>query len=55
MYGESLRYVVEAGDIELFVGTSAADAQPAGRVVVAATAWPSRRPPAANESSVEWL
>ena len=34
---------------------SAAAAHPAGRVVVAATAWPSRRPPAANESSVERL
>ncbi len=53
--GSDLRYVVEAGDIELFVGNSAAAAHPAGRVVVAATAWPSRRPPAANESSVERL
>ena len=33
--GRDLAYVVEPGDIEFFVGTSADDVRPAGRVVVA--------------------
>ncbi len=51
--GADMRYVVEPGVVELLVGTSSDDVQPAGHVVVGGSAPTPVRRPSTNDSTVE--
>lgn len=51
--GVDHRYGVEAGDVELLVGTSAADTTPAGHVVITGPDWTPVTRPAGGRATVE--